>query len=137
MRRALAAVVAASAFSLTGCYHAVVETGRPAGDVVINKPWVNSFVYGLVAPPVQQVADQCRGGVAKVETQHSFLNGLVAGITWGIYTPMTITVTCARANAMAPGARSIDVGAAKSPADAFEQAIQLSDRTDGAVYLKF
>ncbi|NNK65052.1 MAG: hypothetical protein HKO98_17750, partial [Gemmatimonadetes bacterium] len=29
-----------------------------------------------------------------VETQHSFLNGLVAGLTFGIFTPMTITVTC-------------------------------------------
>jgi hypothetical protein len=33
--------------------------------------------------------------VAKVETERSFLNGLVGAITWNIYTPMHVLVTCA------------------------------------------
>jgi hypothetical protein len=33
--------------------------------------------------------------VSKVETEHSFLNGLVQFVTLGIYTPMHLTVTCA------------------------------------------
>ena len=36
-------------------------------------------------------------GVAKVETQLSFANQLVYALTWGIYAPMEIVVTCAAA----------------------------------------
>jgi hypothetical protein len=38
--------------------------------------------------------------VAKVETQLSFLNQVVSFITIGIYTPMTIKVTCAGPDSM-------------------------------------
>ena len=53
IRRA-AAVVAA--FLLTGCYHAVIQTGRPESSDVITLKWANSFVYGLVPPPVVETA---------------------------------------------------------------------------------
>ena len=33
--------------------------------------------------------------MATVETQHSFLNYVVTYLTFGIYTPIQITVTCA------------------------------------------
>jgi hypothetical protein len=137
LRRSLSLLTAAAAaVVLSGCYRAVVDTGRAPSDVVINKPWANSFIYGLVPPPVTQTAQQCAGGVAQVVTQHSFLNGLVAGLTFGIYTPMTITVTCARANAVLPGAPVLHVGAADAAAT-FDRAIELADRTSGAVYIKF
>lgn len=47
-------------------------------------------------PPatVEAMAECGSAGVARVDTQHSFLNGLVGGLTFGIFTPMTITVTC-------------------------------------------
>jgi hypothetical protein len=51
----------------------------------------------LVPPSVVETASQCPNGVARVETQHSFLNGLAAALTFSIYTPMTITVQCASA----------------------------------------
>lgn len=86
----LAAVVA-----LSGCYHATIETGLPPGTQKIEKPWASSWVYGLVPPQTVETASRCPNGVAKVETQISFLNGLVALITLAIYTPMTIVVTCA------------------------------------------
>lgn len=136
MRRTLSLLTAAAAIVLSGCYHAVVDTGRAPGDVTITKPWASSFVYGLVPPPVTETAQQCKTGVAKIETQHSFLNSLVGGITWGIYTPMTISVTCARANAVLPGAKSLDVGAAGAAA-AFEQAIKLADKQGEPVFIRF
>jgi hypothetical protein len=40
------------------------------------------------------VKAQCTQGVAKVETERSFLNGLVGAI-YDIYTPIHTTVTCA------------------------------------------
>lgn len=92
-----ASVLSALALTLatTACYHAVVETGRPAGTTIVQKPWVNTFVFGLVAAHEIDVTTQCPGGVARVETQQSFLNGLAALVTLGIYTPQTATITCA------------------------------------------
>jgi hypothetical protein len=95
-----------------GCYHAVIETARPAGTQTIDILWAHSFVYGIVPPNVVNSAAQCPSGVARVVTEHSFLNGLVAVITWGIYTPIHITVTCAS------GSASLDVPTVKSLAEA-------------------
>ncbi len=61
----------------------------------IHEPWANSWIYGLVPPSSVETASKCTSGVAKVETQRTFLNGLVGILTLGIYTPMEIKVTCA------------------------------------------
>lgn len=94
MRRYLSAA-AALVVLCGGCYHVNVITGAPASPTVIDKEWQNSFVIGLVPPPELDVKAQCSRGVAKVETERSFLNGLVGAITWNIYTPIHATVTCA------------------------------------------
>jgi Bor protein len=120
MRRAV--LLAAIAVMSTGCYHATVTTGRPMGTTVINKPWAMGFIYGLVPPKTVETAAQCPGGVAQVETQHSFLNSIVGGITFGILAPMTITVTCASGGrAEAPAIRS-QGDAVKAVADAADLA---------------
>jgi hypothetical protein len=80
---------------LAGCYHVTVITANAPSTTQVDKEWVNSFVLGLVPPPELNVRDQCPQGVAKVETERSFLNGLVAVLTQNIYTPMHTTVTCA------------------------------------------
>jgi hypothetical protein len=85
----------AMTLSWLGCYHASVETGRSAGTQKIDKDWAASWLYGLVPPSTVESQTQCKDGVSKVETQHSFLNGLVGGLTLGIYTPISINVTCA------------------------------------------
>lgn len=91
--RKLAFVLAA--VLVTGCYHVTVVTSAAAPGAKVEKEWQNSFVYGLVPPPELDVKEQCSQGVAKVETERSFLNGLVSALTWSIYTPMHTTVTCA------------------------------------------
>jgi hypothetical protein len=88
------------AMAALGCYHATIETGRPASNQVVEVPWAHSFIYGLVPPTTVDAAEECDNGVAQVETQLSFLNGLVSGITGGIYTPMHIIVTCASSGGM-------------------------------------
>lgn len=125
-----AAVLAA--FALTGCYHAVIETGRPAGSEVITQKWANSFIYGLVPPAVVNTASRCPNGVAKVETQHSFLNGLVAAITWGIYTPIQIDVTCASG-----GTASVTIEAGADKGAALQQAADLAVKSGNAVTVQF
>ena len=87
---------------LTGaCFHATIETGLPASATVVQKDWANGFIFGLVPPSTVETKAQCPNGVARVETQHSFLNMLASFITFNLYTPMTITVTCASSNRMA------------------------------------
>jgi len=78
-----------------GCYHITVVTGAPPSTTTIDKQWQNSFVIGLVPPPEIAAKEACTQGVAKVETERSFLNGLVGAITYNIYTPLHATVTCA------------------------------------------
>ena len=136
MRRGLRGISLVGVLLLVGCYHAVIETGRPAGSTVITKPWAMSFVYGLVPPPLENVAQQCTNGVSKVETQHSFLNGLVAIVSFGIVTPIQIDVTCAAAggdndNALATVRVDGDARAAVL------RAIELSIATGKAVYAQF
>lgn len=94
MRRS---IIAAAALILmgTGCYHVTVITGAPAAQTTVDKQWQNSFVYGLVPPPELSTKGTCSRGASTVETERSFVNGLVALITWQIYTPMHVKVTCA------------------------------------------
>lgn len=82
------------ALLLTGCYHVTVISGTSPSPTVVDKPWQNSFVYGLVPPPEINVREQCPNGVQKVETETSFVNGLVGALTWSLYTPIHAKVTC-------------------------------------------
>ena len=81
--------------STAGCYHATVVTGAAPGSQTIDKPWATSLLSGLVPPEQVHTGTQCPTGVARVETRISFLNLVASSLTFGIYTPMHIKVTCA------------------------------------------
>lgn len=107
-RRAVAALIAVT--SLAACYHATVETGLTPSTQVLEQSFASSWIYGLVPPKTVQTASRCPDGVARVETELSFLNQLVHLLTLGIYTPMHIKVTCAqRAGASAAPSASLTV----------------------------
>ncbi len=129
----LLAVLASSA-----CYHAVVETGRPAGTTVVSRPWTNTFLFGLVEAQPIDVRQQCPSGVAKVETQMSPVNALATIVTFGLYTPRAVTVTCATRSAAA-GARAVEVAGTDVPAQmrALQQAAGESARVDAPVFVHF
>ena len=95
MRHRLSLVMLALALPLGACYRVTVNTGAPAATQKVEVPWANSFVYGLVPPPPINTASKCPNGVSQVVTQHSFLNGLVSALTWSLYTPVDVRVTCA------------------------------------------
>lgn len=88
----------ALSLSFASCYNASVITDKAPSNVVIDKPWALSFVYGLIPPATIDASETCTNGIAKVETKISFLNQLVNGLTAGLVTPMHITVTCAVAD---------------------------------------
>ena len=90
--RSLALVVLAIS---AGCYHVTVVTGAPPATQKVDVEWQHSFVYGIVPPAELSATPTCTQGVAKVETERSFLNGLVGALTWSLYTPIHATITCA------------------------------------------
>ncbi len=97
--RSLAAATAAALLA-SACYRVTVVTApAPAAAAAeVNKPFANGFIFGLVAPAPVDARPTCgAGGVSRVVTQRSFFNGLVGGLTFGIYTPMQITATCTAA----------------------------------------
>jgi len=138
-RRLLAA--ASAAVVLSGCYNVTVDTGLPASTDTIEKPFALGFVYGLVPPPPVETASKCKNGVAKVESQQSFVNGVVSMLTFGILTPWNIKVTCASSSkaAVVPSeAIRVSATSANSSADydrVVATAAQLSRELGQAVYV--
>jgi hypothetical protein len=99
------------------CYHATIQTGLTPSTTKIEKRWASSWIYGLVPPSAVQTMQQCPNGVAQVDTQLSFLNMLVGVLTFSIYTPMEIVVTCAQA-------RQEDLSSVVSDSSSFRKALQ-------------
>ncbi|MBA3672096.1 MAG: Bor family protein [Gemmatimonadaceae bacterium] len=130
MNRRLALVTASLVFA-GACYHTTVETGAAPSGQVIDVPWANSFIAGLVPPATIESMKKCPNGVAKVESELSFLNMLANAITFGIYSPMHITVTCGtgRAASLPVVKGTSDVSAS------LQRAIDLSQALGSAVEL--
>ena len=127
--------------ALSGCYRATVQTGlTPSG--IQHEIWAHSWISGLVPPAVVKAQSECENGVARVETELSFVNQLVGVATFGIYTPMTITVTCARADAASLNDSS-SVVAVDQFADysttmsAFSEASELAIQKQSPAYVVF
>jgi len=74
------------------CYTSVVGSGAQ-GSTKTTK-WNHYLIQGLIPVGVSD-SKQMAGGATDytVFTRHSFLNGLLAGITFGLYAPTTTTVT--------------------------------------------
>lgn len=126
---------------MSGCYHAQITTDLEPSNEVYTKAWASGFIAGLVPPDIIDAAEHCSNGVAKVETQHSFLNMLAQLITFSIYSPMEITVTCASASADIPESDpSLELARNSSKEviqNTYSKAVTLSSDTEKPVYVKF
>ena len=110
------------ALATSACFHQVVQTGRPPGQTVVDKPWVNTWLWGLVAAQPIDVRQECRSGTAVVVTETSFVNGLVGALTLGIYTPQHVTITCASGSAALPtNAIQVNISANSTAAERQQQ----------------
>jgi hypothetical protein len=129
----------AAAIALSGCYHATIETGLTPSTQVLERSFASSWIYGLVPPKTVETASRCPDGVARVETQHTFVNQLVGFLTLGIYTPMYIRVTCAQAAGASSGAsvKIPDDAGSEQVRAAFGDAAVLAARTKGGVTVHF
>jgi hypothetical protein len=78
------------------------------------------------------VGGECSTGVARVETKHTVIDGLLAVVTGGIFTPMTYLITGASRSAMTPDTIQLHV----APGTARRSHGPRRPRA-GAVYVQF
>jgi hypothetical protein len=124
MRKTDVVLLCAVALAGGACYHATVETGATPATQTVEKGWASSWIYGLVPPSTVETASRCPGGVARIETQVSFGNQLVSFLTLGIYTPMSIKVTCAARAGGADAEELLQVGPGlETPEEAINEAV--------------
>ena len=78
---------------LPSCFTYVSVVGEGAqGSQEITK-WNHYVVYGLAPVGVSDSKEMANGAENyEVKTEQTFVNGLVAALTFGIYTPTTTTV---------------------------------------------
>lgn len=117
----------------SACYHAAIDTGLTPSTQTIEKPWASGWILGLVPPSPVKTAQKCPNGVAKIDTQLSFLNQLASFVTLSIYTPMDIKVTCAQSRTSSlPIIRG-----GPDKAAAFQAAVRVSMDTKQPVLLSY
>jgi hypothetical protein len=83
----------------TGCHKIYYHNGGP---MVANKnaalvnEWHHIGAIGLVefSEPVDLKRYCAEKGWSALETENSFLSGLVSGVTYGLYTPREANVVC-------------------------------------------
>ncbi|MCQ9638662.1 Bor family protein [Chryseobacterium sp. WG14] len=79
---------------LTSCYSYTSVVGKGAlGTQKVTK-WNHYYIEGLV--PGSSSDSRAMAGTAEdytVKTRQTFINGLIATVTFGIYTPTVTTVT--------------------------------------------
>lgn len=138
MRRRNGLTLALTVLLMTGCYHQVVQTGAtPAPGNAVVQQTVALYFFGLVGAEVDTTGD-CPTGVAIIETQQTFLNGLLGVVTLGIYTPQTVTITCAGGEEEVPDAPVVTIATNASTVEAetaARRAFELAKRSHEPVIL--
>ncbi|MGF1532830.1 MAG: Bor family protein [Bernardetiaceae bacterium] len=83
----------ALAFSLTSCYTYTVTVGKGSQTGVENRKMNHYLIYGLA--PVGVSDPKAMAGDAtdyEITIKHTFIDGLINAITFGIYSPTTTIV---------------------------------------------
>jgi hypothetical protein len=110
MSRARTAAIAALLLAITlaaGCYRTSVTVQGGGGTVPMayDAKWHHGAVWGLVdISSPHNLNEICPGGTATIYTKTSFLNGLVQAITFSLYNPQEVTITCSGGGGAAPAA---------------------------------
>ncbi|MEL1246260.1 Bor family protein [Flavobacterium sp. DGU11] len=90
----MSAMALVAGMMLTSCYTYTTVVGDGAKGSQSTTKWNHYVLWGL-APVGVSDAKQMADGAEDytVTTRQSFVNGLLSGITFGIYSPTTTTVT--------------------------------------------
>lgn len=86
-------LVVAISFLMVSCYTLTYSVGEGAKTGVVVKEKNHYLIYGL-APIKTSDPTKMAGGATNytVTIQHTFVDGLLNALTFGIYTPTTTTV---------------------------------------------
>lgn len=89
-------LIIAIAMVLSGCAAQTFEINGSTGEVPTDQQSQHFFISGLGQEKITDAADVCGGveNIVKVESQHTFINGLLGFVTFGIYTPRDAKVYC-------------------------------------------
>ena len=141
-RAGIGAVLAGAVTVGTACFHTIITTDLPPSTEVHHEEWRPSFIWGLV-PAQVDASKYCAGRRwARVETQQSPVNWIVAVVTSGIFTPMDVRVTCAASGAMLTPADGpvLKLGSSatdREKTETFAEATELAKESGAAVYVAF
>jgi hypothetical protein len=81
----------ATLFSSCYVHRQTVGEGSQGGQEI--QQWNNYFLYGLIPSNIKDPKDLADGAKDyNVTIKHSFVNGLIGAVTFGIYTPTTTYV---------------------------------------------
>lgn len=84
-------LLSSSLFTSCYTYTSVVGEGAKGGKEVTK--WNHYVIYGLAPVGVSDSKAMADGAMDyTVTTSQSFVNGLISGLTFGLYTPTTTTV---------------------------------------------
>lgn len=72
----------------------IFGAGVPVQGAPTYHEWQHHFIYGLVGASVVDVYRICPSGNATVFNKINFGNFLVAGLTFGLYTPTVVKIYC-------------------------------------------
>ncbi len=89
-----ATMIFGMALMLTSCYTYEFSVGNGAQSGVEVKKKNHYLIYGLAPISTSDPAEMAGGAKDyDVKVEHSFIDGLLNAITFGIYNPTTTTVT--------------------------------------------
>ena len=86
------------ALSLSGCFVNNITTGLPAGGAK-HEEHVAFFLWGLAGDASFDLAQLCPQGVSKIHEEAAVTDVLLGCVTCGLYSPRTVTITCAGGSA--------------------------------------
>jgi len=82
------------ALTMPSCYVHTYNVGKGPQSGIEVKKHNHYFIYGLAAGETSDPMEMADGASDfSVTTKHSFVDGLLNAITFGIYTPTTTIVT--------------------------------------------
>ena len=88
------AILFASSMLLSSCFSYTSVVGEGAKGNTQTTKWNHYVIYGLAPVGVSNSKQMANGAKNyTVHTRQSFVNGLVSGLTFGLYSPTTTTVT--------------------------------------------
>lgn len=92
---------------LAGCYTTRIHTAYTPANVslVASERWHHAIVGGVaeLSDPVDLEGACPNAAPALIHEEVTFLNGVASGVTSGVYTPRTYTISCSASGGGGPG----------------------------------